>query len=160
MNNHIDKLNETADTLGVKYSPNIGVDKLQAKIDAMEQLSAEQKALMETPKDAKPKVSKKPRKVSDVEIRIMKAREPKKVKIVNMDPQNRAATTVFSSVCNMVMDLQKVIPLNTVIALEECLCQEVENRSYTSSEPEIDKMGQPTGNFTTIAAPVYQVIRY
>jgi len=159
MNNHIDKLKATADSLGVKYSPNIGPDKLQAKIDAMEQLTAEQKALMATPKEAK-KVVAKPRKVTDIQIRIMKAKEPKKVKIVNMDPQNRAATTVFSGVINMHMDLQRVVPLNTVMGLEECLIQEIENRTYTSSEPEIDKMGQATGNFITIAAPVYQVIRY
>ena len=159
MNNHIDKLKETADSLGVKYSPNIGPNALQKKIDAMEQIEAEKKALTAEPKAA-PKVSTKPRKVSDKELSIMKAKNLKKVKIVNMDPQNRAATTVFSGVCNMVMDIQRVVPLNMTIALEECLVNEIENRSYTSSEPEMDKVGDPTGNFVTVAAPVYQVIRF
>ncbi|HHC24650.1 MAG TPA: hypothetical protein ENK58_04440, partial [Desulfobacterales bacterium] len=111
-------LKETADSLGVKYSPNIGPNALQKKIDAMEQIEAEKKALTAEPKAA-PKVSTKPRKVSDKDLSIMKAKNLKKVKIVNMDPQNRAATTVFSGVCNMVMDIQRVVPLNMTIALEE-----------------------------------------
>jgi len=159
MNNHIDKLKVTADALGVKYSPNIGAASLQKKIDAMEQLEAEKKSLTQEPK-AEKKVSKKPRKISNKEFSIMKAKNVKKVKIVNMDPQNRAATTVFSGVCNMVMDIQRVVPLNMIISLEECLINEIENRSYTSSEPEIDKSGDPTGNFVTVSAPVYQVIRF
>ena len=159
MNTHLDKLKATADTLGISYSPNIGAGKLQDKIDAMEQIDAEKKAL--TAEAPKPKVaSKAPKKLTDVQLRILHAKALKKVKVVNMDPENRAATTAFSGVENMHMAIQRVIPLGKVMGLEECICQELEARSYTSSEPETDKNGVATGNFVTIAAPVYQVIRY
>lgn len=166
MNTHLDKLKETADKLGITYNSRIGAEALQNKIIAFEKeqemLEKElpEEVLKERKKKEQAKKAKaKPYKISPEKEMVMKAKSLSAVKIVNLDNQNTGANTVFSGVCNQFMDIQRVVPLGVPIALEECLINEISERTHTTSEPELDENGKHTGNYRTIAAPTYAVTR-
>jgi len=76
-----------------------------------------------------------------------------------LDPNNTNSETVFSGVMNEYMTIQRVVPLNFEIALEQALVTDIENRKHITSVPEKDKNGDFTGNFKTIEAPSYAVVR-
>jgi len=158
MSNHLGKLKETAEKLGIQFSPNIGVKKLEEKIASKEAVTAEVELEVgeSTPK-AKKKPVAKPKKITDLQVKIMLAKNLKKVKIVNLDSQNTAATTVTSGVHNQFFDVAKVIPLNVPCAVAQCLVEEITNRKHVTSTPELDKNGETTGNFVAIEAPTYAV---
>lgn len=158
MSNHLNKLKETADKLGISYSPNIGATKLEEKIKASESLAVVKDEITAEakPKAKKPK-AKAPKKLSDLQVKIMKAKNLKKVKIVNLDSQNTSATTVTSGVHNQFFDVAKVIPLNVVCAVASCLLEEVGNRKHIVPTPELDKNGDPTGNFISVEAPSFAI---
>jgi len=156
MSNHLGKLKETAEKLGISFSPNIGVKKLEEKIAATEAVSEGVAEAIVKPV-VKEKAKAKPKKITDLQVKIMLAKNLKKVKIVNLDSQNTAATTVTSGVHNQFFDVAKVIPLNVPCAVPQCLIDEVTNRKHVTSTPELDKNGEPTGNFTAIEAPTFAV---
>ena len=158
MSNHLGKLKETAEKLGISFSPNIGAKKLEEKIAANEAVADGVEVEM-AEVTAKPtvKAKAKPKKITDLQVKIMLAKNLKKVKIVNLDSQNTAATTVTSGVHNQFFDVAKVIPLNMPCAVAQCLVEEIINRKHVTSTPELDKNGEPTGNFVAIEAPTYAV---
>lgn len=143
----LDDLKIEAMNLGVNYAKNIGFENLKKKVDEAR-----------SEKDAAKKAA--PRKVTNRQIAKMKATSLSKVKVMNLDRENASATTVFTGVHNMRIDLARVVPLNMEIALEEALIQDIENRKMMISEPVLDKQGNKTGNFKIVEAPMYAVTRY
>lgn len=144
----IEQLKAKADELGVDYAGNIGAEKLKRKIEDF--LNQKAKGTKKKPKE---------KKLSDVEVKILKAKNLIKVRISNLDPNNVNASTVFSGIVNSYMSLQRVIPLNIPIAVEEALVKDIEKRQYISSVPEEDNNGNITGNMKTVQLPVYAVVR-
>jgi len=140
------QLKEIAVNLGVDFSPKIGFETLEKRI---KDAKIEKKQLS----------SEKPKKLSNKQVMTMKAKSLSKVKIMNMDKDNSGATTVFTGVHNMQLDLARVVPLNMEIALEEVLIQDIENRMMLIPTPVLDKFGGKTGNFKMIEAPMYAVSR-
>jgi len=148
-------LKEKADSLGIEYPKNISAAKLQEKIDkANEESLAKRTKGKADPKGGLPKGVK----LTDQQIRVAKAKEPIKVKVANINPDNNSAVSVFAGVLNEHMTLQRVVPLNMEIALERCLVEQIRSRTYTSSVPELDKQGNHTGNFIPKEMPEYAVI--
>ncbi len=146
-NQELMKLREEADNLGIDYSMNIGASSLAKKIARAEK---EKEKAKKAP----------PKKLSDIQVRKLKATSLSKVRIMNLDRENASATTVFSGVHNMKIDLARVIPLNMDIALEEALIQDVERRKMMIAEPVLDPVSKkPTGNFKMVEAPMYAVSR-
>ena len=167
MDNHLELLKATADKLGIKYAANIGASALESKIAAFEKATADAEAELpeeeKAEKKAKAKAvakTKPPRKLSNIQVKVMKAKSLSKVMIVNLDSQNTGGNSVTSGVHNMYMDVARVLPLGIPIAVEECLIKEIENRRHTVAEPVMDKNGNHTGNYRTISAPTYAVTRY
>lgn len=158
MNDQLEELKEKADILGIQYSKNIGAVKLLEKIDAANAASKEAKEAKAVVKGTKSGGLKKGVKLTDQEIRIAKAKSLSKVKIANLNSQNTGATTVTSGVINQYMSVQRVIPLNMEIALEECLIGEISERTFSASTPEIIN-GNNTGNFITKEMKEYAVVR-
>ena len=146
-NQRLDELKIEADNLGVDYATNIGYENLEKRVEGAKKEKADAKKA-------------KPKKVSKAAIAKMKATSLSKVKVVNLDRENASATTVFSGVHTLKIDLARVIPLNMEIALEEALIQDVENRKMMISETVLDAQGKPTGNFRVVEAPMYAVTRY
>ncbi|RLG27921.1 hypothetical protein DRO03_11070 [Methanosarcinales archaeon] len=146
-NRELALLKEEAANLGVDFSKNIGLQTLQKKVDAAN-------------KEKEGAKTRAPRKLTNAQVAKMKATSLSKVKIVNMNKDNATATTVFSGVHNMKIDLSRVIPLNMEIALEEALIKDVENRKMRIPEAIIGKNGSPTGNFRYVDQPEYSVVRY
>ena len=143
----LDGLKVEADNLGVDYAKNIGFENLEKKVKGAKAEKERRKV-------------KKPKKLPPQKIAKMKATSLSKVRIVNLDRENAGATTVYSGVHTMTMDIARVIPLNMDIALEEALIQDIEKRRMLTSEPVIDKQGNKTGNMKVIEAPMYAVTRY
>ena len=156
--NQLEELKEKADILGVPYSKNIGAAKLREKIEEANKLSFEKR---ETKQKVKASTNGLPKgvKLTDVQIRVAIAKEPIKVRIANMNADNKGSTTVYAGVVNEYMSINRIIPLNMVIALERCLVEQVESRTFSSSVPEIDKSGEPTGNFIVKEEGEYAVVR-
>lgn len=145
-NRSLAELRVEADNLGIDYAKNIGLESLNKKVVA---------AKAEKEKLAK----RKPKKLTNAEVNKMKASSLSKVRIANMNKENAGATTVFSGVHNMKMDLARVVPLNMDIALEEALIQDIEGRKMLIPEAIIGKDGSPTGNFKLVEVPEYAVAR-
>ena len=145
-NQNLDALKKEADNLGVEYGKNIGKETLEKRVK-------EAKAEKEAQK-AKP-----PKKLTDAEVARLKATSLSKVRITNLDRDNASATTVFSGVHNMKMDIARVVPLNMDIALEEALIKDIERRKMLIPEAVMNKHGEPTGNFRMVEAPAYAVTR-
>ncbi len=89
----------------------------------------------------------------------MKALNLRKVRISNMAQQNQGAKTVFVGVHNMYLDVARVLPLNDVIAVEQCLLDAIEKQyKQLMDEPVLDKNGNETGNYRAVEKPMYQVV--
>jgi len=145
-NQKLASLKVEADDLGIDYAKNIGLQTLQKKVD-------------EAKGEKKKAKTMAPKKLTDAQVSKLKATSLSKVRIVNMNKENASATTVFSGVHNMKIDLARVIPLNMDIALEEALIQDVEKRMRLIPEAIIGKNGSPTGNFKFVEVPEYAVVR-
>lgn len=143
----LEALKTQADNLGVDYAKNIGFENLEKKVKGA--LTEKQKMKVKEPKKMRPQ-----------QIAKMKATSLSKVRIVNLDRENAGATTVYSGVHTMTMDIARVIPLNMDIALEEALIKDIEKRKMLISEPVVDSQGNKTGNFKIIEAPMYAITRY
>ena len=150
-------LKEKADSLGIEYPKNIGFDKLEAKIAKANEESLAKRSKSKTVVNKKGGLPKGV-KLTDTQISIAKALEPLKVKIANLNPDNKGATSVVAGILNMYINLQKVVPLNLDIALERCLVEQIKARTYSTGIPEIDKQGNHTGNFITKEQPEYAVV--
>ncbi len=145
-NQALAELKIEADNLGVDYAKNIGLQNLQKKVNGA--------------KGEKEKAKKMaPKKLTNAQVAKLKATSLTKVRIVNMNKENASATTVFSGVHNMKIDLARVIPLNMDIALEEALIQDVEKRMMLIPEAIVGKNGTLTGNFKFVEVPEYAVVR-
>jgi len=141
----LEQLRAIADDLGISYPNNIGTLSLSDKIE---------KAKKEQNKTK----SAKPRKLSNKEEKILRASDLSKVQIAVMDPNLSADTTAFCSCHNMILDLARYAPLNMEIALEESLIQDLENRRFVASQPQIVD-GRPTGNTVAKEMKTYSVSR-
>ncbi len=156
MNNELSELKEKADSLNIEYPKNIGATKLQEKIDEANKASQDKRMKKKASKGGLPKGVK----LTDVQIRIAKAKEPLKVKIANLNSDNKGASTVTVGILNDYITLQKVVPLGMDIALERCLVEQIEQKTYSAAKPEFDRSGNPTGNFVVEEDPEYAVVRY
>lgn len=139
----LDELKKIADDLGIDYSDRIGYETLEKRvIDAKKE---KEQASKEKPKVLKPE-----------QLKVMKAKHLRKVRITNMDPNNAGQTTVFAGVHNMVLDLARVIPLDTEIALEQALIDSIKQRKTVTSAPHIVN-GKDTGNTISKEISMYAV---
>ena len=143
----LDALKVEADDLGISYSNQIGAVKLAEKI---EEFKAKEKAKAEEPKKDVGK------KLTDIQVRNMKATNLKNVTVTNLDPDNAGASTVYSCVENEYFSIARVIPLDVPIALEEALIKDLKRRRTLSYVPVV-KDGKNTGTFTHKAVPMYAV---
>ena len=141
----LEELRQIADDMGVSYPNNIGVISLSEKIE-------------ETKANRIKESKVAPKKLTVKEVKVLKAKDLSKVKIAVMDPNLAADTTAFTSCHNMILDLARYVPLNMEIALEEVLIQDLENRKFVSSIPQIVD-GKPTGNTVAIEKSTYSVSR-
>jgi len=147
-NKALEDLKVLADNLGIKYQKNIGFENLEKKVRGAE---AEKKAA----------IVAEPKKLTPKQVNKMRATSLSKVRIVNLDKENLSASTVFSGVHNMKIDLARVVPLDMDIALEEALIQDIEKRKMIVGKAIIDPVTKkPNGNFRMIEAPMYAVTRY
>lgn len=110
-------LKAQADSLGIKYSPNIGLSTLKDRIDAKlnaddsGELDSEIEAVVETPRVNKRvdrPVDAKLQKRRDI---VQRAKKRSKVIIYNNDPKESEFSTTFSSVRNSFFGDAKVLPL-------------------------------------------------
>ena len=151
----LESLKEEAVELGITFSPNIGIAKLQEKIDVA--LGARAKAETEKKQNAKTKDGGI--ELNPIQLMRMKALNLRKVRISNMAQQNQGAKTVFIGVHNMYLDVARVLPLNDVIAVEQCLLDAIEKQyKQLMDEPVLDKNGNETGNYRAVEKPMYQVV--
>jgi len=137
------ELKVIADELGVEYVKNIGYETLEKRV---------QKAKKEKEKAA----VAKPKKLTDAQVRVMEAKNLKKVIVTNMDPNNAGQTTVFTSCHNMHMDLARVVPLGMEIALEQALIDSIKMKTTVASAPHIVN-GKDTGNTIAKEVPMYAI---
>lgn len=137
------ELKKIADDLGLEYSDRIGYETLEKRI-------REAKKEKETAKKTKPQT------VTPEQVKIMKAKNLKKVKITNMDPNNAGQTTVFAGVHNMHMDLARVIPLDMEIALEQALIDNIKQRRTVTAVPHVVN-GKDTGNTVAKEINMYAI---
>lgn len=139
-------LKSEAESLGIDFAKNIGIESLSKRIAGFKKEKKKSKAAT-------------PKKLSNKAINKLKATSLSKVHIVNMDRENASATTVFSAVHNMELDLARVVPLNMDIALEEALIRDIESRKMLIPEAIMDDRGKPTGNFRMVEAKAFSVSR-
>ena len=157
MNQELSDLREKADSLGIEYPKNVGFAKLEEKIaEANEKSLAKRNGKKDVSKSGLPKGVK----LTDAQIRIAQAKQPRKIKVANLNADNKGATTVTVGILNDFMSVQKAVPLNKDVVLEECLVQQIEARSFSVGVPELDKNGDNTGNFVVVEQAEYAVIRY
>jgi hypothetical protein len=109
----IEELKSQADDLGISYSPNIGIAKLQSRID---EVLVEQEERAIEAQVSTPRVNKTIERPVDPEVerrkRIMqRALKRSKVIVYSNDPRDANKTTCMSSVRNSYFGDAKVIPL-------------------------------------------------
>jgi len=143
----LEELKKKADKLGITYSAQIGSAKLAAKIDAEE--AKEKKTKVTTDKS-------KGKKLTDIQVKNMKATALSNVTVTNLDPDNSGASTVYACVENEYFSIARVIPLDVPIALEAALIKKIKNMQSLSYVPVV-KNGKNTGTFTHKAVPTYAV---
>lgn len=142
----LEELKKVAVDLGLEVHPNVGIATLEKKIaDAAKEKESAKKA--------------KPIPVTEVKVRELKAKSLSKVRVTNLDKENSEATTVFSGVHNMYIDIARVVPLDMEIALEEALIQDILNRTMIVNKPQVDASGKKTGNTVAATAPAFAVTR-
>lgn len=117
-----------ADDLGIKYSPNIGEEKLKAKVDAFyeakETLTERTEAII---KEAEQPVAEKKSGWTDADRRKLakereaEARKTRIVTIIDNDSRVNNQTTTCSASCgNVSFDLgRRIIPLNVEVEVAE-----------------------------------------
>ncbi len=121
----LDKLKQEAKELGITFSPNIGIQSLKEKIST--------KLDESLPKMKEEKPSKEPTGIQKV-IKEAKAKAFKtsKVKITNLDKRDSEyITTAYLGFENLYFDLSRVVPLDTVVELEEGLIRVAKDTKIT-----------------------------
>jgi hypothetical protein len=147
-------LKEEAVELGIQFHTNIGKEKLQDKIDE----AINQRANEASAKRKQAKTKDGGVKLNRIQLMRMKASNLRKVRIVNMARENQGSKTVFGSCHNMYIDMARVLPLDTVIAVEEAILESISMYRQTMDEPVLDKNGNETGNYKSVEKPMYQII--
>lgn len=144
----LEELKEKANSLGITFNAKIGADKLAEKIDRFEN---PEKA--EAIKEAN---TSKGKKLTPIQMKIMKATDLSNVTITNLDPDNSGASTVYACVENEYFNVSKVVPLDVPLALEACLIKKIKKMQSIGYVPVV-KDGKNTGTFTHKAIPTYAV---
>ena len=131
MSEMIDQLKEEATELGIKFSPNIGKEKLQEKIDAyyksQESSGDEIKAAVEAKEQSEEKPAVSSTDVKHKPIAVVakelyeKAKKTVIVTIIDNDQRvNNQTTTCKANWTNSFYDMgTKIFPLNTPIEIEQ-----------------------------------------
>lgn len=125
----IEELKTEADSLGVKYSPNIGAEKLKAKIDAyyesQETSGKEIQDAVEQKEKSEEKSAESDKKAQSKREKIAakkkEANETRVVKVIDNDQRVNSQTTTCKVTCaNMYFDLGTVIvPLGVPVELKK-----------------------------------------
>ena len=143
-NNRREELRVKADLLGITYSPNIGNDTLADKIK--EHTEAVEKAASFQTDEGKAKAA------TDM------ARIPLKVRVSNLDAEEREHTTVYRCVMNTYFTIAHVIPLDTEWFVPKCLCDSLDNAMMQVHVKEIDPItNRATGNMVPKQVKKYNV---
>lgn len=104
----IDSLKQIADNMGIKYSPNIGLDKLKAKIEEAREVA--------TPVAVVNSTSSRYRAAK------MDATKLVRVRVVNMDPNHKDHKGVWAMGANKAVGtLRKFVPFSVEYHLENML---------------------------------------
>lgn len=106
-------LKAQADTLGIKYSPNIGASTLKERIDA--KLNQDDSGELDSEIEA-PRVNNRISRPVDAKAQkrkeiVQRAKKRSKVIIYNNDPKESEFTTTFSSVRNSFFGDAKILPI-------------------------------------------------
>lgn len=87
-----------------------------------------------------------------------KAFETKKVQITYMDTRDiNKVTTAYLTCENPYFNLAKIVPLNTVVELEQCLIDCAKEAKILLHLPEVNKEGRETGKHTYKRVPKYSI---
>jgi len=150
----LEALKSEATELGVTFAYNIKADKLQEKIDEAIGVRANEA----TAKKSQAKTVDGGTKLNRIQLMRMKATALRKVKITNMARENQGSKTVFAGVHNMYLDISRVMPLNTILAVEQALLDNIESRKQLMEEEVLDKNGNGTGNYKSVSSGMYQIV--
>ena len=137
------ELKVIAEELGVEYADTIGYPTLEKRVKSAQ-------------KEKKAAKTAKPKKMSDIQVKVAQAKHLKKVMVTNMDPNNAGQSTVFVSCHNMHMDLARAVPLGMEIALEQALIDAIKMKKAVTSVPHMID-GRDTGNTVAKEVPMYAI---
>ena len=143
-----DELRAKADLLGVKYSPNIGLDKLEERIVA-KQAESEPKATAATVTTET--ITSEKQNIKNALIKL-------KVRITNLDPNERDHTTLYKAVLNKDISVAKVVPLDKIWYVPACIVAAIDEAMVQVHVHEIDpKSNKRTGNMIPKQVKKYNV---
>lgn len=133
-----EELRSKANLLGVAYSQNIGNDTLEERIkEHMEAKTASELYQQEAAVAFK----------SADKAKLDMAKIPLKVRVSNLDVEEREHTTVYRCVLNEKMVLAHVIPLDKPWFVPKCLVDSLNDSMMQVHVKELDPLtGRPTGN--------------
>ena len=127
--NEIDVLKARADQMGIKYHPNIGVDKLKEKIEEATAPKAEESEI-------KKKTSKPAKKQTENDKRIAvikKASKLRRVRITCMNPmKSEWEGEIFTAGNAVVGNYKKFVPFETEWHVPQIILNMIEDRMYQS----------------------------
>lgn len=142
-----EELRAKAQLLGIKFAANIGNDKLADKIG--EHLLAQ---------EASGDFQEYSKANDNGEAGIKMAKIPLKVRVSNLDVEEREHTTVYSCVMNSKFTVAHVIPLDKEWFVPKCLIDSLETQMMQVHVKEIDPMtNRPTGNMVPKQVKKYNV---
>lgn len=155
MDKTIEELREEADVLGIKYNPNIGVDKLGEKIEAYYTNQAAGDSVKVQPEVEEPKVESKKTKTEDSKevkfrkkIAAAKARALKTrvVTVINNDIRESSVLTAdYFSFENQHFGKSLIVPFNIATELPQCIIDTI-NSAYITQHVDEVIGGKRTGN--------------
>lgn len=139
----LEALKARADTMGIKYHPNIGAEKLREKI-AQASESASEPVSEETNTEAPVKAKTKPDSRQELQ---KKAGKLRRVRITCMNPMKAEwEGEIFTSGNNVVGNYKKYVPFETEWHVPQILLNMIEDRMYqtfyTVRDPRTGQQGR------------------
>jgi hypothetical protein len=165
----MDELKATAKLFGIKFSNNIGLEKLRNKLkdeisldtpyaeteydvvkNQNEDASVDKQPVAEK---ANSKDKEYPSEMTDVVV----PRLPVWVQVSNLNASEQEEPTVFRSVGNEDWIEAWVVPFNKPFRVPYCIAKDLEAAEYQSYVPEISESGKLTGNMVSKRVRHYHV---
>jgi hypothetical protein len=144
MTTNLDELKLEADKLGIKYNANIGIEKLQEKINKFNEDDNGAAGSMELKETKTPELTGLAKTVAKAKEAAFKTR---RVTITNLDKrENEHTTTCYLGFENLYFDLSKIVPLDVPVELEQGLINVAKEVEMTIHIAETDSQGKLTGN--------------